>query len=162
MTRTPAGHLLRTTFLFILGAALSYAATPVPHASSPKAELAAVAQVAVERGLHANLPPHVSTLLGLTQDEQCPVLQGVLRSTEKVEGIEVTEKNHDDIVIFTVDEATKDQTFYLTSPSGTLRRVLLVKQGVGHIVKPMRADTEAFQKEKDMWKDRLAALAPAK
>ncbi len=89
-------------------------------------------------------------------------MQGVLRSSGKTQGFEVTEKNHDDIVIFIVDETTKDQIFYLTSPNGALRRVVAVKQGVGNVVKPMTADVEAFQKEKKIWEERLAAETPAK
>jgi hypothetical protein len=90
------------------------------------------------------------------------VVQGVLRSSERTQGFEVTEKNHNDIVIFIVDEMTKEQTFYLTSPSGSLRRVLSVKQGIGYVVKATRADIEMFQREKRMWEERLVVQTPAK
>lgn len=158
------GRLLVFTVVASLGATVSHAANLAPRkpASHPTAELAAAAYTAVERGFHAELPPHISTLLGLTKEETCAVMQGVLRSTERTEGFEVTEKNHNDIVIFIVDETTKNQTFYLTSPSGALRRVVSVKQGIGYVVKPMTADVEAFQKEKKMWEERLAVLTPAK
>lgn len=127
----------------------------------PQPELAAAARLAAEQGLHAELPPHISTLLGLAQEEKCAVMQGVLRSSGKIQGFEVIEKSHNDIIIFVVDESTKDQIFYLTSPSGTLRRVLSVKQGIGHVVKPTNADVEAFQREKLMWEKRLARRTQA-
>ncbi|MBW8870138.1 MAG: hypothetical protein JF563_05100 [Acidobacteriales bacterium] len=123
----------------------------------PQAELAVSVRAVVERGLHAELPPHISTLLGLTREESCAVMQGVLRSTGKVEGIDVSEKNHQDVVIFVVDETSKEQTLYLTSPGGALRRMLLVQQGVGRVAKPSKADVEAFRSEKKMWKERMRA-----
>ena len=108
-----------------------------------------------ERDFHAKLPPHISTLLGLTRKESCAVMQGVLRSPGKVEGIDVSEKNHNDVVIFTVDETSKKQVLYLTSPIGVLRRVLLVERGVGRVEEPSKADVEAFRNEKKMWKQRM-------
>jgi hypothetical protein len=142
----------------------SRATEPASHKplAHPRAELATAAQAAIDRGFHAELPPHISTLLGLANEEKCPVMQGVLRTTERIQGIDVVEKNHNDIVLFTVDAATQDQTFYLTSLSGALRKVLSVKGGVGQVVQPTRADHEAFQKEKKMWEDRLALPPSAK
>ena len=150
MAKTAKGRLLLFTILASLGVTASQSATlspprPVAH---PHAELSAEANLVVQRGIHAELPPHISTLLGLSHEEKCDVVQGVVRSGEKVQGFEVAEKNHNDIVIFIVDPAAQDQTFYLTSPSGALRKVLSVKQGVGRVVKPTRADLEAFQNEK--------------
>ena len=109
----------------------------------------------MEKGFHAELPPHISTLLGLTREEKCAVVQGLLRSAGKVEGIDVAEKNHNDVVIFAVDESTGNQTLYLTSPSGALRRLLVVEKGVGRVAKPSKSDLEAFQAEKKMWVERM-------
>ena len=161
--KTAANRLLTLALLFGLGVTASYGGAPTPRKSAgvPKPELADVAVAAVQRGFHAELPPHISNLLGLTHEEKCPVLQGVLRTGDKIQGIEVRENNHNDIVIFTVDEATNDQIYFLTSPSGALRRVLSVQQGVGNVVRPGKADVEAFQKEKKMWEERLARRSPA-
>ena len=136
--------------------------TPRKPAAGPGAELAAAARIVGQRGLHAELPPHISALLGLTRDEKCAVLQGVVRSGGKIQGIEVAQRNPRDIVIFAVDEATQGQTFYLTSPSGQLRRVLAVTDGVGRVVKPTREDLQAFENEKKMWNERLAIQPPAR
>ena len=142
-----------------MSTALAARAVPAPRkpAAHPKAELAAAAHTAVQRGFQAELPPHISTLLGLTYEEKCTVLQMVLRSRGSIQGMEVTEKNHNKIVIFRVDEASQDQIFYLTSLSGSLQRVLSVKQGVGHVVKPTKSDIDAFREEKKMWKERVVA-----
>lgn len=164
MTKTEMGRLLVLTILAGLGATASYAAVPASGkaVARPKPELAAAADNTVQRGFHAELPPHISTLLSLTHEETCAVMQGVLRSNGKTQGIDVTEKNHNDIVIFIVDESTQDQTFYLTSPSGGLRRVLAVTGGVGHVRKPTTEDLEAFKKEKKMWEERLTAQTAAR
>jgi hypothetical protein len=142
---------------------MSHGAVPAEHKAlaHPTPELTAVAQTAVLRGFHAELPPHISTLLGLTHEETCDVLQGVFRSPNRIQGIDVLANNHNDIVIFTVDQATQDQTFYLTSSSGALRKVLTVKQGVGQVIHPTKADLEAFKKEKKMWEERLASHPPS-
>jgi hypothetical protein len=72
----------------------------------------------------------------------------MLRSPERLDGVDVTENNHHDMVIFIVDESSNKQTPYLTSPNGTLRRVLLVQQGVGRIARPSKADLDAFRNQK--------------
>lgn len=146
---------------------LAYAAAPGPPSARGKtpflrAELSATAKAVVERGFHAELPPHISTLLGLTREDKSAVMQGVLRSAGKVEGIDVAEKNHNDVVIFIVDETTGKQMLFLTSPSGALRRVLVVEKGVGRVVKPSKEDVEDFQAEKTMWKGQISRQAALK
>jgi hypothetical protein len=157
-------RLVAITVFACVGIAVSHPAMSAPgtQLGRPQAELVAVANAVIERGFQAELPPHISTLLGLTHEESCVVTQRVLRSPGKIEGIDVTEKNHHDVVIFIVDETSNKQTLYLTSPSGTLRRVLLVQQGVGRIARPSKADLAAFRNQKKMWKERMAALKPEK
>lgn len=163
MIRTAVGRLLLFVFVFSFPA-VSQGTVPAPHKAAvhSRAELAAAAENALKTGFDAELPPHVSTLLGLTREEKCTVKQGLLRSSDKIQGIEVTEKNHDDIVIFVVDAATQDQTFYLTSTSGQLRKLLSVKQGQGQVVRPAKADLESFEREKKLWKEQLAATKAAR
>jgi len=113
-------------------------------------------------GVHAKLPPHLSTLLGLSQEEECPVMQNVVRTGTVVQGFDVSVANKDDIVLFVVDETANDQTLYLTSPAGTLRRVVSVKAGVGAESRITDKDKKAFEKEKQFWVDRLAPARAAK
>ena len=158
MTRTAGCRLLIFALNISFAATLVRAAEPASHKTlpHPRPELAAAAQAAIDHGVHAELPPHVSTLLGLSTEQKVPILQGVLRSPVQIQGIDVVEKNHEDIVIFTVDISTQEQTYFLTSPSGILRRVLSVKGGVGNVIRPTKTDLEAFQNEKKMWQDRFA------
>jgi hypothetical protein len=156
-------RLLAITLLASIAPAAAHATRPAPPKAPAHAhaELGPAAQAAIDHGFHAALPPHISTLLGLANEQKCDVLQGIVRTAGKIQGIDVVDKNHDDIVIFTVDEASGDQTFYLTSPAGTLRKLLQVKAGVGLVVRAAKADQDAFQQEKKMWEDRLANPAPS-
>lgn len=99
-------RLLAFTVLAFASSAIARgtAASKTRLVNRSHAELAATANTVVERGLHVELPPHISTLLGLTREQSCVVKQSVLRSAGKVEGIDVTEENHNDVVIFVVDE----------------------------------------------------------
>src|SRR5437016_14490792 len=46
------------------------------------------------------LPPHLSTLLGLSQEQECPVRQGVVRTGKVVQGFDVSTSNKNDVVLF--------------------------------------------------------------
>jgi len=133
--------------------------TPVFHGPR-KFELAA--DTTFRGTVHATLPPHISTLLGLSKEEECAVKQSVARTGKLVQGLDVSVTNKDDIVLFVVDETANEQHLYLTSPSGTLRKVVLVKAGVGAVVRITDEDRSAFQKEKQFWVDRLVPSGAAK
>lgn len=133
-----------------------------PPLSHAQGRLALAADTAFQKGVDAKLPPHLSTLLGLSKEEECAVKQGVLHTGNLVQGIDVSVTNKNDIVLFVVDEAANDQNLYLTSPEGTLRRVVSVKAGVGGEVRISDKDREAFKKEKQFWIDRLAPSNSAK
>jgi hypothetical protein len=85
----------------------------------------------------------------------------MVRTGNLVQGLDVPVKDKNAIVLFVVDETAKDQTLYLTSPDGTLQRVVSVKAGVGNVVRITDKDKKAFQKEKQFWIDRLVP-SPAK
>ena len=110
-------------------------------------------------GMHAQLPPHLSTLLGVSAEKECLVMQGVVRSGQVVRGFDVSMANKNDVVLFVVNETTNDQTLYLTSANGRLRRVVSVEAGVGKVRQITDQDRKEFEKEKQSWLDRLA---PAK
>lgn len=124
--------------------------------------LALAADRTSREGLHSKLPPHISTLLGISKEEECPVLQGVVRTGSMVQGIDVLVNNKNQIVLFVVDETANDQNLYLTSPEGTLRKVVSVKAGVGNEIRITDKEKEAFNKEKQFWIDRLAPSPVAK
>jgi len=130
--------------------------------SHGQGRLAQAADATVREGLQAKLPPHISTLLGLSNEEECPVMQSVVRTGNLVQGLDVSVTNKHDIVLFVVDETANDQTLYLTSPEGDLRRVVSVKAGVGDEVRITEKRQEAFRKEKQFWVGRLAPSGAAK
>ena len=133
-----------------------------PTLSHAHSRLAQAADVASQKGFHAKLPPHISTLLGLNKEQETPVMQSVVRTGPVVQGLDVSVANKNDIVLFIVDESANNQTLYLTSPEGTLRKVVSVKAGVGTAARPTPQDTKSFQKEKQFWLDRLTPARPAK
>ena len=112
----------------------------------------------LQEGLHAKLPPHLSTLLGLSNEKECHVMQGVVRTGKVVQGFDVSQANNKDVVLFVVNEAAHKQTLYLTSQEGVLRKVVIVKEGVGRVQKITGEDRKAFEKEKQFWLDQLAPL----
>ncbi len=135
---------------------------PTPAFAHMPSRLAQAASVTLQKGVHSKLPPHISTLLGLTKEEPTPVAQGVLRFGTRVEGIDVSVADSKNIILFVVDETTGEQHFYLTSPEGTLRKVVLIKAGIGTLARITDEEQTAFKKEKQFWIDRLAASAPSK
>jgi len=116
----------------------------------------------LQEGLHAKLPPHISTLLGLSKEEEYPVRQGVVQTGNVVQGFDVSAANKNDVVLFVVNETTNDQTFYLTSKQGGLRKVVEVKEGVGEIQKITVEQRKGFEKEKQFWLDQLAPVSASK
>ena len=116
----------------------------------------------LQGGLHAKLPPHISTLLGLSNEEEYPVMQGVLRTGKIVQGFDVSAANKHDVVLFVVNETTNDQTFYLTSKQGALQKVVKVKEGVGDVQKITVEHRKAFEKEKQFWLDQLAPVSASR
>jgi hypothetical protein len=110
----------------------------------------------LREGLEAKIPPHLSTLLGLSQELECPVKQGVLRTGQMVQAFDVSLENKNDIVLFVVNEGSKDQTLYLTSGRGRLLKVVSVKNGEGSVAKITDEDKRAFENEKKFWLNRLA------
>jgi hypothetical protein len=83
-------------------------------------------------------------------------MQGVVRTGQVVQGFDVSMTNKNDVVLFVVNETTKDQTLYLTSAEGTLRRMVSVEAGVGKVRRITNQDRKAFEKEKQFWLDRLS------
>jgi len=92
------------------------------------------------------------------REKECLVMQGVVRTGRVVQGFDVSMVNKDDVVLFVVNETRNDQTLYLTSADGRLRRVVAVEAGVGQVRRITEQDRKAFEKEKRFWLDRLAPV----
>jgi len=136
--------------------------TQHPPGAQVQGRFARAAETTFREGAHAKLPPHISTLLGIANEAECPVMQSVVRTGSMVKGLDVAAGNKKDVVLFVVDETANDQTLYLTSPAGTLRKLVSVKAGVGAEARITDKDKKAFEKEKQFWADRLAPAHPAK
>ena len=133
--------------------------TPTPPLQNKFAE---AAETTSRVGFHATLPPHISTLLGVAKEIECPILQSVIRAGQVVQGLDVSVANKRDIVLFLVNESTKEQTYYLTSPAGKLRRVVAVKKGVGDVAAITPKEEKSFQDQKQYWIGRLVPHLKAK
>lgn len=83
-------------------------------------------------------------------------MQGVVRTGKVVQGLDVSTANKNDVVLFVVNETTNDQTFYLTSKDGVLRKVVTVEDGIGRVKNITGEDRKAFEKQKQFWLDQLA------
>lgn len=148
--------MLPTVFLMTDGRAQTSAGS---HAQG---RMARAVDMIFREGVHAQLPPHISTLLGLTREEECPMMQRALRSGTTVQGFNVSTANKNDVVVFVVNEATNDQTLYLTSAEGRLRKVVAVEAGVGKVRRINEEDRKAFAEQKRFWLDRLAPAHASK
>jgi hypothetical protein len=107
-------------------------------------------------GLQAKIPPHVSQMLGISADEkECLVSQRFERAGKLVRGFNVSITDKNNIVLFVTDEAANKQTYYLTSGTGKLRRVLSVTGGTGHILPLTSKEKSTFNRELQFWLDRI-------
>ena len=111
-------------------------------------------------GRDAVLPPHISHLLGISPAEKEVPVKQFVEMKEDIRGFEVGSLQRGDVVLFVEDRVSHDATFYLTSPTGKLRRVLAVRGGVGYERAPSQADRKVFEKEKTYWVGRLGAGKP--
>ena len=150
--------------VLILAVILPAAAGQAQHSPGSHAQrrFALAAQTTFRNGVHASLPPHISTLLGVSKEEECPVMQSVVRTGNLVQGLDVSVTNQNNVVIFVVDETANEQNLYLTSSEGTLRKVVSVKAGVGDVARTTDKDRKAFEKERQFWVDRLVPSGAAK
>ena len=153
-------RLVQFLTVFVLGLVLVHPSGG--QARHAQRGLARAADTTFAKGAQAKLPPHISTLLGLSNERECPVMQSVTRNGSRVQGLDVSVANQNDVVLFVVDETGNDQDLYLTSPEGNLRKVVSVKGGVGRTLPIADKDRSAFQKEKQFWIDRLDSSASGK
>ena len=147
--------LVVTILLMVMLPAVRGAGQQTPRSAAP-AKFAQAADKVFQEGISAYLPPHLSKMLGLSsKEEQCLVIQNFVRNEKVVQGFDISFANKNDIVLFVVNETTRDEAYYLTSPQGRLRKVVLVKSGQGDTAQINDKDHKAFQKERQFWLDRL-------
>ena len=107
-------------------------------------------------GLQATIPPHVSEMLGISGDgKECLVSQRFERNGKVVRGFNVSVTDKNNIVLFVTNEAANEQTYYLTSGLGGLRRVVAVRGGTGHVLRVTGKQKAAFERELRFWLDQI-------
>ena len=154
-SRSSALVLLAAFLLPVLTVLVAAQAKQAPASVNQKRIAQAVDKVLVD-GLQAKIPPHVSTMLQISDEgNECPVRQGFLRNGAVVRGFNVSVADKNNIVLFVTDESAHEQTYYLTSGLGGLRRVLAVRAGTGHILPVTGKEKAAFKKELQFWLDRI-------
>ena len=114
-------------------------------------------------GLQAKIPPHVSDMLGISANgKECLVAQRFERSRNLVRTFNVSITDRNNIVLFVTDEAANEQTYYLTSDQGRLRRVLAVRGGTGNVLRVTGKERTAFARELQFWLDRIVPATTSK
>ena len=78
--------MVTVVFILLVVIFLSVArAAPPPSTQAPKRMVRAVDRT-LREGLHAKPRPHLSTLLGISEEKECLVMQGLVRTEKVVEG----------------------------------------------------------------------------
>jgi hypothetical protein len=150
-------------FLLTVATFLVAAQAPSAPGFATRQRISRAADTVLRTGLQAKIPPHVSDMLGISSDQkECEVSQQFERNGKLVRGFDVSRADKSKIVLFVVDEATNEQTFYLTSGRGTLRRVLAVREGTGHTLPVTAKEKAAFEKELQFWLDRIVPSKTSK
>src|SRR6266576_317499 len=128
--KMPKGLRLAAT-LTLAVVAFPSAYSQKPSTSNTQQRFALAVSKTLEQGHDVFLPPHISHLLGISPDEQKVPVKQLVEMEETIRGFEVSTANHNDIVIFVENQSQGDSIFYLLSATGTVRKVVSVKAGVG-------------------------------
>jgi hypothetical protein len=150
---------------FLLPVVTFLAAGQAPSAPGVGARerIARAADRVLRAGLQAKIPPHVSEMLGISADlKECPVAQRFERTGKLVRGFDVSIADKNNIVLFVADEATNEQTYYLTSGMGGLRRMMAVREGTGHVLRVTAREKAAFEGQLKFWLDRIVPASTSK
>ena len=151
--------ILSGLVIALLATGAAVAQSQKPAAPKTKSRLATAIDLTLEKGHESSLPRHISTLLGISHEQEVPIKQAIDMG-EPIKGFEVSTDEHHNVVIFVENRAAKETTFYLTSRAGTLRKVLSVREGTGYSRRPTKDDEDSFRKEKQYWVDRLVPKKP--
>jgi hypothetical protein len=150
-------------FLLTVATVLTAGQAPSTSGSATRDRMARAADTVLTAGLQAKIPPHVSDMLGISPDRnECPVSQRFERNGKVVRGFNVSLADKNNIVLFVTDEAANEQTYYLTSFRGELRKVVAVREGTGHELRVASKEKAAFQKELQYWLDRIVPRSKSK
>ena len=151
--------------VFLLPVVTVLAAGQAPSAPGfgARERIARAVDRVLKAGLQAKIPPHVSEMLRISADlKECPVAQRFERSGNLVRGFNVSITDKNNIVLFVANEATNEQTYYLTSGLGGLGRVVAAREGTGHVLRVTAREKAAFERELKFWLDRIVPARTSK
>lgn len=112
---------------------------------------------ALRTGSEAQLPPHLSLVLGLAvQGQSTPVRQLVVRAKGQIRVFNVCSSNHRKLVVFAVNEPTKTTTAYLFSAGGKLSSAVSYTAGGPAEAMSPPAGRAGFRHEVAYWSSRAA------
>jgi hypothetical protein len=116
-------------------------------------------ETTVRRGPDAQLPPHLSVVLGLSALEQnTAVKQTVIRDGTAVRVFNVCAANHHDLVILTHNDQEQSTKAYLVSTGGRLRKAVFFRGSEPAELRSMAEAREDFAAEHRFWMDFSARL----
>ena len=128
----------------MMASGLTYGAT--------NSTLALVIDAVVHKGPAAELPAHLSMVLGIaTAQQPVPVKQAVLRQAATVRTFNVCTNNHDNVVMVTYDEQSRSTKAYLVNAAGTLRKAVAYQAGEAPTVRTMSESRGDFTQELAFW-----------
>ena len=154
--RSSSGLVRVVAFLLALVTGLTAGQTKSAPGFAAEERIARAADIVLVTGFQAKIPPHVSEMLGISADQkECLVSQRFERNGKVVRGFNVSTADKDNIVLFVTDEGANEQTYYLTSGRGGLRRVVAVKRGTGNVLRVTDKEKAAFNRELQFWLDRI-------
>jgi hypothetical protein len=111
-------------------------------------------ETTVRRGPDAQLPPHLSVVLGLSALEQnTAVKQTVIRDGAAVRVFNVCSANHRDLVILTHNDQDQSTKAYLLSTGGRLRKAVFFRGSEPAELRSMAEARADFAAEQRFWMD---------
>jgi hypothetical protein len=116
----------------------------------------------MQSGRDAQLPPHLSLVLGLGNGEQATAVKQIATQvSHEVHAFNVCAADHGNLVIFSYSEESRTTVAFLLAPAGTLRKaVSYVANGPTREMPNAEART-AFAREREFWSQYMATNAPA-
>jgi hypothetical protein len=128
------------------------AAAAMLSAQGATRPLAALADAVAGNGINAQLPEHLSLVLGVGRaDQKTPVKQAVIRDGHTVRVFNVCTAERDKLVILNTNEETHLTKAYLTSATGALRKAVYYQWGGEPHERPAAEARSEFAVEIKYW-----------
>jgi hypothetical protein len=122
-----------------------------PPAHAAPTGLGNLADTVLQKGLDAQLPPHLSLVLGIGTGDALAVKQAVLREGVEVRVFNVCVANPEDIVILRTNEQKRTTRAFLVSRGGKLRKAVTYEGGGPPRETPPAQAAAALAAELQFW-----------